>query len=722
MRQFKCFFLALSVFLMASCTNEDFRDQNGEGILRLSLSVSDGIQTRSDVLTDQDRTALLEKCKIRIFDSEKLVRKYLGTAEIPAEGVQLVSGKYTATVEAGDSVAAAFDKTYYKGQQEFVISRGAVTKVDLKANIRNTLVKVVFDTQSLDVVYKDYQVKIGPEGAMLAYTKADAASKTGYYMLSEGVNAFRYVFSATLPEGGEKSYEGVALENLKPSTLYTVHFKYTQNDVQTGGGMFDIVVEEEPLVPVETSVDIYQRPVFTGRHADNSAFDVNQALNLEPGFKNGLHVWVAFSAPATSLSVHCDRFVDWNIGKTEFDMVTVSAAEREELAAKGIVYKERTTTGGGALLGVEFTSALVQKITAQKGVCQIRFSAGDQQGGNRTLDWTINVSDATVQTEPVNMLDVYTSRAVLWARVVKEPVGKLTFQYRKKGTEQWSVADAVREGENLSAALTGLEPGTAYEYTVADGTTPSSVICEFTTETVLQPENAGFEYWSGSSPLLMYGSNQSMWWDTGNHGSAKMSKNVTSNDTQYVHSGKYSAKLSSQFVGFASIGKFAAGNAFAGKYLRTDGTDGVLGWGRPFASRPVALRGYIRYKPVVVDYACEFISKGSMDKGYIFVALGDWAGETDGNEHWPVLVRTKDKHFFDHSQNNPGTIAYGEMTWDNATEGEGLVEFTIPISYWKTDRKPTTLVLVCTASKYGDYFAGGNGSTMWLDDLEFVYE
>nr|MBP7194040.1 PCMD domain-containing protein [Bacteroides sp.] len=24
--------------------------------------------------------------------------------------------------------------------------------------------------------------------------------------------------------------------------------------------------------------------------------------------------------------------------------------------------------------------------------------------------------------------------------------------------------------------------------------------------------------------------------------------------------------------------------------------------------------------------------------------------------------------------------------------------------------------------KYGDYFSGGTGSTMWLDDFELVYE
>lgn len=54
--------------------------------------------------------------------------------------------------------------------------------------------------------------------------------------------------------------------------------------------------------------------------------------------------------------------------------------------------------------------------------------------------------------------------------------------------------------------------------------------------------------------------------------------------------------MRSQFVGVGIFGKFAAGNVFAGEYLETQGTDGILGWGREWTSRPVALKGYARYE------------------------------------------------------------------------------------------------------------------------------
>ena len=85
----------------------------------------------------------------------------------------------------------------------------------------------------------------------------------------------------------------------------------------------------------------------------------------------------------------------------------------------------------------------------------------------------------------------------------------------------------------------------------------------FTTEAAQQLINGGFEGWTtAKAPYLMYAEGQEMWWDSGNHGSATMSKNITTPDGDVKVEGNYSAKLASQFVGVGAIGKFAAGNAF----------------------------------------------------------------------------------------------------------------------------------------------------------------
>ena len=46
---------------------------------------------------------------------------------------------------------------------------------------------------------------------------------------------------------------------------------------------------------------------------------------------------------------------------------------------------------------------------------------------------------------------------------------------------------------------------------------------------------------------------------------------------------------------------------------------------------------------------------------------------------------------------------------------------TIDINYRKRDRKPTTIIVVASSSKYGDYFTGGEGSLLQIDNLELLY-
>ena len=113
----------------------------------------------------------------------------------------------------------------------------------------------------------------------------------------------------------------------------------------------------------------------------------------------------------------------------------------------------------------------------------------------------------------------------------------------------------------------------------------SSVTCEFTTEAVAQFPNSSFESWSGDSPKHIFGSGEEMFWDSGNEEASTIGGNITLPDGTYKHSGNYSARLKSQVI----ITQFAAGNMFIGKYLKTEMSgltgNGVLGFGRPFASQ-----------------------------------------------------------------------------------------------------------------------------------------
>ena len=49
-------------------------------------------------------------------------------------------------------------------------------------------------------------------------------------------------------------------------------------------------------------------------------------------------------------------------------------------------------------------------------------------------------------------------------------------------------------------------------------------------------------------------------------------------------------------------------------------------------------------------------------------------------------------------------------------------EFTIPIEYTATDRVPTHILIVCSSSRWGDYFTGCDKSELWVDDFELLYD
>jgi len=65
-------------------------------------------------------------------------------------------------------------------------------------------------------------------------------------------------------------------------------------------------------------------------------------------------------------------------------------------------------------------------------------------------------------------------------------------------------------------------------------------------------------------------------------------------------------------------------------------------------------------------------------------------------------------------------VAYGELILTQSVDE--WREFTIELDWRVTDVVPTHLMIVCSASRWGDYFTGSTASRMWLDDFELIYD
>lgn len=717
----KILIIQLCIFIVAlvSC-KEDTGIADAEGVLKLSVGVSDKVEVVSRSLAEEEQNVLGENCKIRIYSGETLVQKYQGIDNLPAE-IALANGNYSVRVTAGDSVAASFEQRFFEGIKEFAIAKGETSTVEVNCGIANTVVAIAWD-QSLQEVFKgDCQVTITSATGELVYSSANADAK-GYFSLPEDNRKLTCKFSATTL-GGEEYVRTTELSDVKDATLYNLTYSYSSVEQgPTGGAALQIQIDETPLIEEEHVITIKQRPVITCKDGEETTYDLEQPMYLELNAQKDFYVQVATSSTLNSLMIQNENFKQWGFIVNQFDMLSLEGQE-EALKQFGISVSEKKQTLTGDVWTILFAKKLVAQMTGTEGSVSTTIEAVDAAGKSRKVVWNIVASNATVVTDEIIPYEVWTSKATLRGTVTTALESVPKFRYRAKNTADWTTVEATLVENAFSKEITGLTPGTTYEYQAMDGEKASSITYEFTTETAFQPENASFEYVSGSCPLWIYGDGQSMWWDSGNKGSSMGSKNLTTQDGSIYKDGKYSLKLASTSI----LGNFAAGNVFTGQFLGTESLKyGILGWGRPCTSRPKALKVWVRYTPGTVDFGGH-IPAGESDNGIIYVAVGDWQStDSSYGAEWPVVVRTKGPSLFD--PHDSGTIGYGEQifTENYGTDTEtSMKEITIPLDYegyGGDDRKPKSIIIVAAASRYGDYYEGSTSSVMWLDDMELIYE
>lgn len=331
----------------------------------------------------------------------------------------------------------------------------------------------------------------------------------------------------------------------------------------------------------------------------------------------------------------------------------------------------------------------------------------------KTTPWTISISQTELSVS-LHSVDAWTG--VIWAQANAKADSDIKFEYREAGTMQWipvPTDEISASGAIYTARINGVRPQTEYDVRALNGeeaTAPRSV----TTGQAVQLPNTRFtDWWKDGAVWDPWAEGDESFWDTGNKGAATLGQsNVTPTDSP--EGGYQGATLETKFVGISILGKLAAGSIYAGRFVKVDGTNGILAFGRPYTQRPTAVKARIKYDNVPIDYTTSGFEslKGQPDTCIVWCAL--W----DGAEPYEIRTNPKTRHLFD--REDPNVIAYGEFC--SGKPIENFTEITIPLEYNATDRVPTMIMLVSAASKYGDYFTGGNGTKMWLSDYELLYE
>lgn len=288
-----------------------------------------------------------------------------------------------------------------------------------------------------------------------------------------------------------------------------------------------------------------------------------------------------------------------------------------------------------------------------------------------------------------------------------------TVEYRKESETSWSSvppANVSTSGNTFSATLTGLSASTTYKYRISvDGSAGSEQT--FTTAAATPLENGAMEEWSQDGKQWNpWAAGNDAFWGTGNPGAAAFIGNLTTPTDESVKG--QAALLETK----NAIIKLGAGNIFTGDFA-LDGLNGLLHFGRPFSAFPSSLRLNYKYTSATIDMIGDNVGdlaslKGQPDMFQIYIAL------SDRSEPYEIRNDPKNRQLFD--PEDDGIIAYGEYTSSETVSTYKQLE--IPLEYRATNRTPKYIIVVASSSKYGDYYIGGVGSKLWLDEMELVYE
>lgn len=375
------------------------------------------------------------------------------------------------------------------------------------------------------------------------------------------------------------------------------------------------------------------------------------------------------------------------------------------------------------------------------------------------VDYNTDIVDDTIIFEPVSTglsmtpaYEIWAARATVYADVDEEEnAGKtVKFAYTSNGTD-WSYVNGEKYGKGVwKAELTELTPATEYTYNllIDDEVVGSSL--KFTTEAAPKIPNGSFEYASKVSgknyykfydPSCGVEDGLYMFWGSGNgegsegvSGSADMDIVITTIDTNDKIRGNQSVKLQNSSM----VGMLAAGNIFTGQFAGLVGTSGgKVNFGRPWTSRPSALKLYCKYTTGKINVGTASsvgLSSSDFDRAQVKVAIGTWNYKTyGGTKDSPIHVNTTDPNTFVDFYTDESTIANGDLIIynDGYSINQGAkvekttsewVEYIIPLDYRKLTTYPTHIVVSCASSQFGDYFTGYENAALWVDAVELIYE
>lgn len=743
--------------LATSCSNEAPFVSSGEGVLNMNTEYrSDiAITTRANEIGGYTEQYLNDNLMVYIENSKGVIRKYKGKNSIP-DNITLPVGSYVVEGWTGDSVSASFDKKFFRGYQSGVkIGEGSNT-MSLKLDIANVVATV--DASALQSV-SDLSVKIYHSRGQLEFSSSDIAeAKRGYFMMPNSDTTLKYIVEGT-NAAGEKFTKPGEISGVQRAHLYKLVLS-TEPVENPGGALIRLVIKDIPII--DESFEILPPPSFKSFYGQYEWNLEDQIVSTaeEKDFQDVKVRALAYETMEELTLSFSDNFT--GLEEISGNNLIENLQLQSVLETNGIELQILDTSDKSSIkenptidvveAWIIFNSSFLNDLPVSNDPYLVTMHVKDARGYVKEVVLKIANSENAVETQDpivsqpasdpeMDPLAVLATSAEVSLYLYADDEEDYGIMYREMGENDYKKVSAKTMTSNIRAAsykevkvrLTELKSSTTYEYKAycGDFIEKDNALKSFTTEKKFEIPNSSMELWNTfNSPTVSSAKNVPVptdgntvtFWDTGNHGSMSMAgfeTILTEASTDMVHSGSKSAKLHSEFVGAFGIGKLGAGNLFIGYFAKRDGTDGILQLGREFnGSHPSSLQLYANYKPGKVQSNGTkgvYLKEGDYDKGQIYVALT--------TEIVEIRTKSSNQKLFDPEGDE--VLAYGQITFEGEySENGGLKLVDIPLVYKQSAKttKPQYLIVVCSASKYGDYFEGGQNSTMYVDDFELLYD
>ena len=646
---------------------------------------------------------------LTIYDwNDQVVATYDDHRELAAQPLELRAAPYRVTATSAPTGSAAFDAPFYSGETQVVVKGNALTSATLTVSLANVKVTTSF-SQEMKGLFSEYTLTVTNGEGSLTWSNLDGSLDREGYFSANGT--LTWTLSLKNIEGSV--YEDITetYTDVKPRQHYNLQFSLGEVS-EFGGASVECVLDDSTkdktynlLLDFEAHIrptvssfgfDMFQSTTF----AEGDNIDGLFRLNVPGGFKSAKLTHSSIGLSNASLPYN-------------FNIMNKSEGDRAYYQERGIIVPYIQNGDTEAYVDL---SAMFAKLSL--GTYQIDFIIESNNGKNRTQYCRFEVVSAAA-VEAVSAT-AWANFAFLKAKWYPEtrPEG-VSFQYRKQASADWVDVDASLietddKAKVYTAEVWGLDGNTPYVFRAVSSEETQTKEKSFTTESAGVIPNMGFDLWYKNGSIWYPNENSSnFYWDTANGGSDAVGVYPTSPEYDHKKGGASAAKLESKSVALVGL---AAGNIYTGKFVKAitslNNPGAELDWGVQFTSRPLALKGYVDYRPGTVNKTNAPYTgmSGKADIGIIQAFITDWSS--------PFRISTASGKFVN-TDTDSGIIAHGAI---DVNQTSGYIEFVIPLTYRSTTRIPRYLVIAASASKYGDYFTGSTSSVMYVDEFEFIYD